>query len=349
MKEKERLIGRFEALSRVHMALQEEVDKERKRADQAEAAARKKHVDRRAEGNGVSPPTPLTPVSVTSTSASSSLAKEHEAIIIKQRSELQQQRADFDRQKEEIRQTQANSDRERAVMQTQRAELDRQKQAHESLLAERQRDQDSHASLQSDRLKDREQHAAQLASLESDRAKDRQAHATQLSDLSTQLSAAQASLTSSTAEITRLQDQNAQLKTSIAKSSQSSIQTTDAEFSEQMAQLSTDVHNWVANNFRKARIDFEKLEKQGETKELKQIRKAVPKYREAAQKAPLPFLQALVSARLMDEVWDDDFYVAMPGLVEEHETKEESGRGGLGYLREAWKVLQGISMAVPFP
>ena len=364
MKEKEQLIGRFEALSRVHMALQDEVEKERIRADSAEAAARKRDPSfgkRTPNGD-----TSLTNGTVAGAAAGPTLSKEDEDKAAKQREQLQQQRSEFERQKEEFRQAKADIDRERTIMQTQRAELERQKEAHASSLADHEQSRSAQASAHSEQAsRDRELHGTQLSDLrtrlstaQSDHAKDREAHAAEISnlnaqlnrdrdhhvsntsDLHNQLATAETSTTSLNNELSRLRTHNDQLKTQISKSTLSPAQTTDDEFVTQLSSLQSDVRLWVTNNFSRSRIDFEKLEKQGDSKELKQIRSAVPQYKKAAEQSKIDFLQALVSAQLMDKVWDDDFYVAMPAWEEEHETKDE-GRGGLTYLREPFKVISG--------
>lgn len=357
MKEKEQLIGRFEALSRVHMALQSEVERERTRAEKAEATSKTKGSTSLAPATGADG---VAAGTVIGTVAGGAATKEEDEKRAKDKAELESQKSDIAEERTRVQNEKAQIERQRIemerdhnVIEQERAEMARQREAHSSLIAARQSEKDAEVSRQSElennRIKDRELHASQLSELESSRAKDRELHASQLSDLDARLSATNASLTTSSAEIAHLKEQNEQLRENMAKASQAAPQITDAEFVEEMNKLSHDVQNWVTNNFRKSRIDFEKLEKAGDSKELKLIRKAIPRYREAAEKAKLPFLQALVSARLMDEIWDDDFFAGMPGLVEEHETKEESGRGGLGYLREAYRVLSGMFILfIPF-
>ncbi|KAL9086650.1 MAG: hypothetical protein Q9159_004059 [Coniocarpon cinnabarinum] len=329
MKEKEQLIGRFEALSRVHMALQEEVEKERARADRAEAAVKKKD-----SAFGRKPEPSNVPISSNGPTAESAGAgalagsvaiTEHDAKMAREREQLQEQQRQIQREQEAAKQIKADLDRERTILQTQKSDIERQKETQTTLVAEREREKSDQAAAQSDQ------------------AKDRELHTTQITDMNSRLSAAQASLNGSAAEIERLKGRNQQLQASVEKGSQGPMQVTDAEFADLMHGLAADVQSWVTNNFLKSKIDFEKLEKQGESKELKQIRQAVPQYKQAADRAKLPFLQALVSARLMDAVWDDDFYVALPDWEEEHETKEETARGGLSYLREAYKVLSASS------
>ena len=330
MKEKEQLMGRFEALSRVHMALQEEVEKERNRAERAEALAKKKggstKVDREVE-TGVAG-------AAAGAFAGAGVTKEADEKAAREREQLENDKASFANERHDHQRQMADLDSQRAAleqernkMELERSQMARQRDEHTALLNERQTEKDANASRQNE--------------YESTRAKDREAHTSQLRDMESQLSASNASVNTSNAALARLQEQHEQLKASAAQNSQGPAQITDTEVAEEMSKLSQDVQNWVTNNFKKSRIDFEKLEKAGDSKELKQIKKAVPRYREAAEKAKLPFLQALVSARLMDEVWEDEFYPGMPGLIEEHETKEETTRGGLGYLREAFKVLSG--------
>ncbi|OAA47219.1 hypothetical protein BBO_02674 [Beauveria brongniartii RCEF 3172] len=109
-------------------------------------------------------------------------------------------------------------------------------------------------------------------------------------------------------EARRLRGQVRGLKEWVSTSTRADGQTSDEVFGDGMARLGNGLQNWVITNFRKAKLDLSRLDKETTA----EVAALVPTYEELAKTAKVHFLQSLVSRVLVDTVFDAYFVGLSP-------------------------------------
>ncbi|KAM3437723.1 hypothetical protein NHJ13734_004486 [Beauveria thailandica] len=109
-------------------------------------------------------------------------------------------------------------------------------------------------------------------------------------------------------EARRLRGQVRGLKEWVSTSTRADGQTSDEVFGDGMARLGNGLQNWVITNFRKAKLDLSRLDKETTA----EVAALVPTYEELAKTAKVHLLQSLVSRVLVDTVFDAYFVGLSP-------------------------------------